>query len=297
MNVNNSNKIINLDNENQELDELKEPNQKIPTTLSAQTNELNSNPSETNELNSNPSKNYENNDIISTNEISIELNEFENLNSINGEVIIENQDLNQQNTSKNDVIRVSLDSNDSTNKYSQENQNDSIKGYLKKLGQVNKSLKRRYFVLINSSLSYFPNSQSTRPIQTIQLKLAHVQETNKFSPETSFELVTGSRVYYFVADTVESKNMWMKELSNVCKGRDRWLDQMLVLEDRIRKSKISNWRTNEEWAKNLVMRKLERMEVKDLLSSFDNSHSSIQNTSDSINIGVDRVDQEQSEEI
>jgi len=96
-------------------------------------------------------------------------------------------------------------------------------GLLKKLGDVNRTFKERWFVLQKDKLWYFKTQQSPKAITYIALKDAVIREAstdknrrtsvvNAFRPSErslSFQIVTQDRVYELVAPSREQRHAWL----------------------------------------------------------------------------------------
>jgi dual adaptor for phosphotyrosine/3-phosphotyrosine/3-phosphoinositide len=89
----------------------------------------------------------------------------------------------------------------------------SREGYMTKLGRVRKNWKVRWFVLRNTTLSYYKTKQSSKPIRSIDvLKATSVDYDSTYSKDFSFRLVCPSRTFYFFANNMEDCDQWVELL-------------------------------------------------------------------------------------
>ncbi|ELR18326.1 uncharacterized protein ACA1_371760 [Acanthamoeba castellanii str. Neff] len=71
-------------------------------------------------------------------------------------------------------------------------------GYLQKRGQVNRSLKQRWFVLLDRKL-YYAKGPDQKPIDCIPLDQAVIRPAVEDTSDFAFEIVISARVYFIVA--------------------------------------------------------------------------------------------------
>eukprot|EP01102_Stenamoeba_stenopodia_P006814 TRINITY_DN1901_c0_g1_i1.p1 TRINITY_DN1901_c0_g1~~TRINITY_DN1901_c0_g1_i1.p1 ORF type:complete len:108 (-),score=29.98 TRINITY_DN1901_c0_g1_i1:146-469(-) len=90
------------------------------------------------------------------------------------------------------------------------------KGFLKKEGQNNKSIKNRFFVLTNTALNYYVDENSK--LQGIVL-LALIKKVNtvgfRQGKPFCFQIETPQRTYYLWAATEKDMNEWIESISNL----------------------------------------------------------------------------------
>lgn len=104
------------------------------------------------------------------------------------------------------------------------NIDNCIQGYLFKRGEKHISglgsedFKKRYFVLKEFKLAYYKTNEeykgSSLPIGMVDLNDVYdIREAwDSTAPENSFEMITASRVYLFVAEDEESLILWLDSL-------------------------------------------------------------------------------------
>ncbi|XP_063167669.1 pleckstrin homology domain-containing family A member 2 isoform X2 [Candoia aspera] len=92
-------------------------------------------------------------------------------------------------------------------------------GYCVKQGNVRKSWKRRYFMLDETSVSYFKCEQDKEPLRSILLKdvlKTHeclVKSGDLLMRDNLFEIITSYRTFYIQAYSPEEMKSWIKEIS------------------------------------------------------------------------------------
>ena len=86
-------------------------------------------------------------------------------------------------------------------------------GYLKKMGEINKAKKKRYFILQGPNLFYFKQQKASAPISYIPLVDCYIQQG---SDPTEFTIGSPyfERVFSLNADTKEARNEWIEILEN-----------------------------------------------------------------------------------
>ncbi|KAF0972694.1 hypothetical protein FDP41_008943 [Naegleria fowleri] len=89
------------------------------------------------------------------------------------------------------------------------------KGILKKQGGSFKSIKTRFFVLKDSTLSYYKSEKEMEPIDSIDLKGTRVEQTK--NTKCGITLHTVGRQYFFLAETEKDREEWIEAINNVTK--------------------------------------------------------------------------------
>ncbi len=87
--------------------------------------------------------------------------------------------------------------------------------YLLKRGKWNKNFQKRWVVLKDGRLCYFPNNTTKKPTDSIDLQDTFVRKAPELNTEHDarcFMLFTKERNYYFVADDVVQMNEWIVAL-------------------------------------------------------------------------------------
>ena len=81
-------------------------------------------------------------------------------------------------------------------------------GYLKKMGEINKQMRKRYFALQDDQLYYYKNDSSEKPINSILIADATVEKL--YGTQTDFTLSSPyfCRVYHMRAETQEIRDEW-----------------------------------------------------------------------------------------
>lgn len=97
----------------------------------------------------------------------------------------------------------------------------SKEGYLTKQGRVRKNWKVRWFVLRNSTLSYYKNKPSRRPINRLDLNTALAVEfdTSK-QKEFCFRVEFPQRTYFFHSTCAEDSHQWVEVLRSKLPSSD-----------------------------------------------------------------------------
>jgi len=95
------------------------------------------------------------------------------------------------------------------------------KGYLLKKGDkgITKSYRKRYFVLRSNKLIYYASPEDKEALGTISLNKASgihksSQPSNKKDAQCAFQIDTGIRIYYLLAETEDSCKQWIDMLNN-----------------------------------------------------------------------------------
>jgi len=89
-------------------------------------------------------------------------------------------------------------------------------GYLDKRGEVNRSFRRRWFVLRGNLLFYFERSENAVPTGVIVLENCAVH-ASECEDQYAFELSfggAGTRTYVLAADTQEDMEDWMRAIAS-----------------------------------------------------------------------------------
>ncbi|KAG2385496.1 hypothetical protein C9374_003311 [Naegleria lovaniensis] len=89
------------------------------------------------------------------------------------------------------------------------------KGILKKQGGSFKSIRTRFFVLKDSTLSYYKSEKEMEPIDSIDLKGTRVEQTK--NTKCGITLHTVGRQYFFLAETEKDREEWIEAINNVTK--------------------------------------------------------------------------------
>eukprot|EP00055_Hartaetosiga_balthica_P009792 m.39992 g.39992 ORF g.39992 m.39992 type:complete len:251 (-) comp6901_c0_seq1:215-967(-) len=98
----------------------------------------------------------------------------------------------------------------------------SREGYLKKRGKFMKSVKLRWFVLLNSTLSYYEKETSRQPKNTLDMtaceyvKLCELEPLRKHG--YGIETKIGDRVMYMFAKSKAEQALWLKSLQTAMDG-------------------------------------------------------------------------------
>ncbi|KAL9646970.1 hypothetical protein ABK040_013828 [Willaertia magna] len=90
------------------------------------------------------------------------------------------------------------------------------KGILKKQGGNFKSVKKRYFVLKDSQLSYYKSEKEMEPIDSIDLRNTKVETTK--NTKCGITLHTVGRQYFFLAENEKEKDEWINAIDTVTKA-------------------------------------------------------------------------------
>ncbi|KAJ5080279.1 hypothetical protein M0811_03763 [Anaeramoeba ignava] len=92
-----------------------------------------------------------------------------------------------------------------------------LSGFLRKQGGRHKSIKRRWFLLKDSTLSYYKKENQKEPIDSIDLsKIQFISKTNE--PNT-FHLYTQYRTYVCMTENEEELELWFSIIKSVLKLR------------------------------------------------------------------------------
>lgn len=117
-------------------------------------------------------------------------------------------------------------------------------GYLQKRGQVNRSLKQRWFVLLDRKL-YYAKGPDQKPIDCIPLDQAVIRPAVEDTSDFAFEIVISARVYFIVAASQQDMLEWIKLLSQQTRlnKENHFIEQA---EDMISKATYLQARSDEE---------------------------------------------------
>ena len=129
----------------------------------------------------------------------------------------------EDDTESNDSIKEGLFFDSETGKevnLAQQLTFASREGYLTKLGQIRKSWRVRWFVLKNTTLTYYKTKQSPRPIKSLSMTEAiAVEYDNTKKKDFCFRIDFPSRSLYVYANSIEDCQQWVELLEPLTKSR------------------------------------------------------------------------------
>lgn len=105
-------------------------------------------------------------------------------------------------------------------------------GYLSKQGGSHKNWKRRWFVLQDLVLYYFPSPKGTKAKGAIVLPSYNLWIATDLRKKFAFKAQhVSARTYYFVADSYDEMKTWMTHLHRATQGLSNAATKALVLGD------------------------------------------------------------------